>query len=41
MSLTIIGFAMVMVDDLGATGREQQCAWCFARTFYHLILIRT
>ena len=41
MSLTIIGFGSVTSDDLGETGREQQCVWCSARVFYHLLLVQT
>lgn len=41
MSLTIIGFGNVTSDDLGETGREQQCVWCSASVFYHLFLMRT
>ena len=41
MSLTIIGFGKVTSKDLGETGPEQQCVWCSARIFYHLILTRT
>jgi hypothetical protein len=41
MSLTIIGFGKTTVSDLGETGLEQQCVWCSARVYYHLIFIRT
>lgn len=41
MSFTIIGFGKVTSKDLGETGQEQQCVWCSARVFYHLILERT
>jgi hypothetical protein len=41
MSLAIIGFGKITSDDLGETGREQQCVWCSASVFYHLILVRT
>lgn len=41
MSLTIIGFGKTTSDDLGETGQEQQCVWCFVNVYYHLILVRT
>lgn len=41
MSFTLVGFGKVTVKDLGETGLEQQCVWCSARVFYHLILTRT
>lgn len=41
MSLILIGFGKKTYKDLGETGPEQQCVWCLASVFYHLILTRT
>lgn len=41
MSLILIGLGKKTFKDLGETGQKNQCVWCSALVFYHLILVRT
>jgi len=41
MSFILIGTGKKTSKDLGATGQEQKCIWCFSLVFYHLIVVRT
>jgi hypothetical protein len=41
MSLFLISFGKQRRKDLGETGVEQQCVWCYRTIYYHLIVIQT
>lgn len=41
MSLILIGFGKLRRRDLGETGVEQQCVWCYQAIYYHLIMVQT
>jgi len=41
MSFILIGIGKKTFEDLGETGQDQTCIWCFSLVFYHLILVRT
>ena len=41
MAFILIGIGKETIQDLGESGREQQCVWCSTEVYYHLILVRS
>ena len=41
MSFNLFTIGKKTSKDLGATGKQQHCAWCNNPVYYHLILERT